>query len=226
VARLPRLALADQVHWLSQRGNSGRAVFADDADRRSYLACADAAARSLPLKLHAYALRDNEVHWLVTPAEGGAVSRWMQALGRSYVSTHHRRHGGSGSLWDGRFRCALVEPGATMLEVLCLLDGLPGPSASALSSGAGGRLGAEAPLLPLADPTEYWTLGNTPFDRQARWRQRVTEGVGAQRSVALLAAARGSWVVGSVAFANSLADLAARRTQPRPRGRPRKAAGI
>ncbi|MBA4458052.1 transposase, partial [Cylindrospermopsis raciborskii CS-506_B] len=83
--------------------------------------------------VHAFALAADEVHLVVTPADAHGPSRLMQAVGRRYVSAHHRRHGGAGTLWDGRFRCAIVEPGAALLSVLTLVDGVaaePGHSSA------------------------------------------------------------------------------------------------
>jgi putative transposase len=220
MARLPRLALPGHAHWIIQRGTSGRAVFADEDDRRTYLAALHEAAALERVRVHAYALPDAEVHLLASPAEAPSLSRLMQAVGRRYVSAYHRRHGGSGTLWDGRFRCAVVEPGATLLDVLGLIDGLDAqPGRSSLQHRAGGQ----AELL-LTDPPEYWQVGNTPFDRHAAWRQRVAEGLPAARSAALIAAARGGWVVGGAVFAAGVAQVAGRPAQPRPRGRPARGA--
>ena len=36
MARLPRLALAGQAHWLSQQAHAAGPAFADDADRRAF----------------------------------------------------------------------------------------------------------------------------------------------------------------------------------------------
>jgi putative transposase len=216
MARLPRLALPEQAHWIIQRGTSGRAVFADDEDRHAFLAALREAAALERVQIHAYALADAEVHLLARPGTAQGLSRMMQALGRRYVSAHHRRHGGSGTLWDGRFRCAVVEPGETLLDVLRIIDGMaPAPGHSALAHRSGG---AGDPLVH--DPPEFWTTGNTPFERQIRWRAAVGEGVPTARAAALVAAARGGWVVGSPAFAAEVAAASGRPAAPRPRGRP------
>jgi putative transposase len=220
MARLPRLALPEHVHWIIQRGISGRAVFTDDEDRRSFLAALREAAAMEQVSVHAYALADSEVHLLVRPTSPPGLSRMMQALGRRYVSAHHRRHGGSGTLWDGRFRCAVVEPGATLLEVLRLIDGLaPASGHSALAHRSGGT---SDPLV--VDPPEYWSTGNTPFERQMHWRAAGAEGLAPSRTAALVAAARGGWVVGSPAFSAAVAEASGRPAAPRPRGRPAKQA--
>ena len=220
MARLPRLSLAGYPHWLIQRGHSANPVFADSVDRLAFLAALKEAAAAEQVLIHAYALLDTEVHLMATPAAATGLSRMMQSLGRRYVSAYHRRHGGRGTLWDGRFRCAVVETGATLLDVVCLIDGLAGPAPEAGVSSLGHRAGGESQAL-LADPQAYWLLGNTPFDRQAAWRARVGDGLSAARASALRAAALGSWAVGSASFAASIAAEAARPATPRPRGRPR-----
>jgi putative transposase len=169
------------------------------------------------VRVHAFALAADEVHLVLTPAEATGPSRLMQAVGRRYVGAHHRRHGGRGTLWDGRFRCAVVEPGPTLLAVLALVDGLaPEPG----HSSAGLRCGQPEHRLPLSNPTEVWTLGNTPFERERAWRQRLDEGLPAEQRQHMLDAARGGWALGSPGFLRALAEALARPTVPRLRGRP------
>jgi putative transposase len=218
VARLKRLALAGHAHWLLQRGLNGLPVFHDDIDRDSYLAALREAALAHEVRVLGFALADDAVHLVVHPATDEGPSRLMQAVGRRYVSAHHRRHGGSGTLWDGRFRCSVVESGAPLLAVLTLVDGLaPAPG----HSSAGHRAGQLERRIGLSDPPELWTLGNTPFERELAWRRRLEEGLPAAQQRNLLDALQGNWVVGSAAFASALADATARPTRPRPRGRPR-----
>jgi putative transposase len=216
VARLARLSLPGHAHWLVQRGLPGRAVFVDDEDRRLCLQVAQAAARAEKVRLHAYALPDGVAHWLVTPDDTAALSRFVQAIGRRYVSAYNRRHGGAGTLWEGRFRCAPVEPGDTTLEVLALLDG--GFAGVGLSS-AEHRL-SDRPAPWLVNPPEFWRLGNTPFERQARWHARLAEGVAAERRATMERHAMGGWALGSTAFVAQVAEQAGRPAAPRPRGRP------
>jgi putative transposase len=205
------------VHWLLQRGLSGRPVFRDDIDRDAYLAALREAAAATAVRLHAFALPDDAVHLVVTPADALGPSRLMQALGRRYVSAHHRRHGGRGTLWDGRFRCAVVENGAPLLAVLQLVDSLaPAPGFTS----AGHRSGHPERRVLLVDPPEVWTLGNTPFERESAWRLRLEDGLPAAQRQGLIDAVAGNWVIGSTAFARALAEKASRPTRPRPRGRP------
>jgi putative transposase len=218
VARLPRLVLAGHAHHVIQRAHGGRAVFADAEDRAGYLAALREAAATEDVAVHAWALLDTEVQLLATPVQAAGLGRMMQAVGRRYVSAYHGRHGGRGTLWDGRFRCAVVEPGATRLAVLRLIDGLaPEPGLTSAPQRTGGARDSW-----LGDPPEVWHLGNTPFEREAAYGALLAEGLPAATASALRRAALGGWAAGSAAFAASVAALASRPAQPRGKGRPRQ----
>ncbi len=58
---------------------------------------------------HAYVLMTNHVHLLVTPHELGAASRLMQAIGRRCVGCFNARYHHTGTLWEGRFKSAVVD---------------------------------------------------------------------------------------------------------------------
>ena len=216
MARLARLVLAGHSHLVLQRGHSGRQVFADAIDRSQYLTAVHASAAAEGLQVHALALLDNEVLLLVTPMQASALGRFMQSVGRRYVSAYNRRHRRTGTLWDGRFRCAVVEPGSTRLDALRLVDGRS-PDVGVTS--AAHRTGAVRDAA-LVDPPEYWQLGNTPFEREAVWRAMLAAGLPLPRTELLLRAASGGWAAGSDAFAAQVAADTGRPARPRPRGRP------
>ena len=217
MARLPRLAVAGESHYVILRGLGTPPLFADASDRAAFLAALREAAAGT-LQVHAYALGDAEVALLVTPAEAGALGRTMQALGRRYVASYNRRHGRSGPLWAGRFRAAPVEAGRDRLDVLRLVDGTPAPLTS-----AAGRLGAARDALRV-DPPEFWSLGNTPFEREAAYRALQGEPLAPERVAALRRAALGGWPIGSPAYLQRLAAATDRPLRPRPRGRPKRVA--
>jgi|CXWL01.1.fsa_nt_gi putative transposase len=217
MARLARLVIPDHAHYVIQCGHSGQRVFLDAQDRVRFCAALHEVAAAEQVLVHAYALLDTEVQLLATPGQAASLGRLMQGLGRRYVAAYHRRHGGTGTLWNGRYRCAVVEPGAPRLDALLLVDSL---SAQAGLTSAGHRArGAHDPRL--VNPPEYWQLGNTPFEREAAYRELLVAGLSPAQATALRRAALGGWAAGSQAFVAKVADTAARPAQPRPRGRPR-----
>ncbi|MBN8491282.1 MAG: transposase [Burkholderiales bacterium] len=220
MARLSRLVVPGQAHHLVQRGHNGQPVFLDEQDRRLYLEALRDALRSQGVVLHAYALQDQQVQLLLRPPSEAALSRMMQALGRRYVAGFNRRHGRSGTLWDGRFRAGVVQGGTPLLQCLRLIDGLPGADRW---GSAPHRLGRQRDPL-VTDPTEFWQLGNTPFEREAAYGALLAQGLSAAEAARLEHAAANGWAHGDAAFQAQMAEAAGRPVRPRPRGRPPRAA--
>ncbi|HEX2200314.1 MAG TPA: transposase [Burkholderiales bacterium] len=96
------------VH-LIQRGNNRSACFRGDEDYLVYLANLRQLSAKYDCAVHAYCLMTNHVHLLLTPGEEGALPGLMRDLGQRYVQYFNRRHGRSGTLWEGRYRSCLVE---------------------------------------------------------------------------------------------------------------------
>ena len=90
------------------------------------------------------------------------------------------------------------------------------------AAGTGGMAGAPAWRPLLTDHPDYWREGDTPFARQAAWRNRLAAGLGESQSRQIEAALAGQWALGERIFLAHLGRLASRRVSPAPRGRPRK----
>lgn len=226
MARLPRLAVPGHVHLVMQRGNSGQRVFADDADRERYLQLLGDAARAEQVAIHAYALTDSEVLLLATPAGAQGLSRMMQAIGRNYVSEFNRRHGRSGTLWDGRFRATVVEADTQLQPCIAFVELAPVRAGSASQapehrwSSARHHVGMVVDPL-VTDHARHWETGNTPFEREAAHRRRLDAGLDAAQVRRIADATAKGWVLGSPGFAAALAARVGRRVLPARRGRPR-----
>ena len=115
MARLPRFSLAGVPQHVIQRGNNRHACFAAEADPRFYLDCLHEAAQRYECAVHAYVLMTNHVHLLVTPTHAGAVSGFMQHIGRRYVQYFNFQYRRTGTLWEGRYKASLVEAEAYLL---------------------------------------------------------------------------------------------------------------
>ena len=231
MARLPRLTLVNQMHWVVWRGNNGQPVFFDAQDRLFFLTLMTQVVRENGVDWHGYVLLDNEVWLLMTPRHEGALSTSMQSLGRSYVRRYNRRHGRTGTLWEGRFRCAVIEATAHALDALCCFDWEPvrlgwvhAPEAYPWSSHMH-YLGRRVESVLVA-PEAYWGLGNTPFAREDAYEHRVRLGVSTEIRQRLLDGALKGWPVGSAAFLDHLQETTARRVLKAKVGRPRNPPSI
>jgi putative transposase len=225
MARTPRLAVAGELHLLLQRGHSRRAVFVDDADRLAYLGMLNLAARHSEVTIHAYALLDAEVHLLATPRQADSLSRMMQSLGRRYVAAFNRRHERSGTLWDGRFRAAVIDGAVAgsdalvYVEALAVRAGLVAAAGEWRWSSAAHHLGLRRDTLVVEHPA-YWSLGNTPFERESAHAHRLTEGLEPEQVARFDRAVMQGRAVGSQAFREGIGRQTGLAQQARPRGRP------
>jgi putative transposase len=228
MARLPRLAVPDLPHYLIQRGHNQQAVFLDDEDRRAYLAALGESVATQKVALLAYALLDDQVHLLLVPPQAEAVGRMLQSLGRRYGAGFNRRHGRSGTLWEGRYRATVLDPAWHLLDAMRAVEQAPQragrvaeagewPWSSAAHHLGRGRVGW------MSDPVAYWSLGNTPFERELAWQRLLDEPLAPAVCEPLLQAVHKGWAFGPGTFIADLGSAVARPLQPRPRGRPRRA---
>ena len=102
------------VH-LMQRGDNHSAVFHDDDERHHYLGLLGAACLKHGCDLHAYVLMTNHVHLLVTIHYRNAQSLMMKDLAQFTAHWQHRRHGSSGTMWDGKYHASEIDSEAYLL---------------------------------------------------------------------------------------------------------------
>jgi putative transposase len=225
MARLPRLAVAGLAHCVVLRGHGGRPIAEDDHDRQAAIDTLREAAGVTGVAVHGYALLTDALWLLLTPAEAPALGRTLQSFGRRYVAAFNRRHGGRGTLWEGRYRATVVDDERVLaalrhLDLAAVQAGLTSTASDWRWSSAAGHLGARRDPL-LAPHARYWALGNTPFEREAAYRAFLADGESVEEARALENATFHGWAYGSPAFVAALQAGTARPLLPRSPGRPR-----
>ena len=226
MARQPRLTVPGYPHHVIQRGNNRQPIVLDDADRLCLLALLAEHAARCQVALHAYVLMDNHFHLLATPETEDGLPLLMQALGRSYVRYFNNRHGRSGTLWQGRYKSTLIETERYLLACMVYIDlnpvraGMVAEPVQYPWSSHRHCIGQGVDKLVTPHPL-LWDLGNTPFSREAAYRDLVRAGVSPQQQEALTQTALKGWALGSAAFLKSLQENTTRRLAPGQRGRPR-----
>ena len=225
MARLPRLTLPGHLHHVLQRGNNRQPIFVDREDYETMLGLLTEAALQHEVAVHAYVLMPNHFHLLATPATALGLPQTMQAVGRRYVQYFNRRHGRTGTLWEGRYRCAVLQPERYLLPCMVYFDlnpvraGDAGRAADYPWSSHGHWLGLRSERL-LTPHALYWALGNTPFAREAAYAALVEAGIAAQEEAALTSSVLSGWALGDTRFVQALQVQTPRRVSPRSAGRP------
>ena len=151
--------------------------------------------------------------------------RLMQSLGRSYVRRFNLRHGRSGTLWEGRYRSTVIDSERYLLACMVYID---------LNPVRAGMVPA-AELYPWSSHAHYiglrhdkwltphplvWSLGNTPFAREAAYAELVRQGLSAARQRELSESALQGWPLGGAGFLARLREQTSRRLEKGRAGRP------
>ena len=110
MARPLRLEYPGAVYHVMARGNQGRPIFADDQDRRGFLAALGEAHAKTGWRIHAYVLMGNHYHLLLETPGGNLVAgmKWLQG---TYTQRYNARHQISGHLFQGRYKAVVVDGG-------------------------------------------------------------------------------------------------------------------
>jgi len=226
MARLSRLVISHQQHHIMQWGNDRQAIFKDADDYASFLSWLAEAARQFKVAIHAYALLPDHLHLLATPSDADGLSRMMQWLGRHYVPYFNRKYQRSGTLWQGRYKATVIDPEAYFLTCSSYIELSPVQAALAREPADYAwtsylhHIGARHDAL-ITDHSLYWGMGNTPFQREAAYKELVEQGVSQKDGEALLHATEKGWLLGSSAFKAEMEKQTQRRVAPGKRGRPR-----
>lgn len=229
MARLARLTLTGHPHHVILRGNNRQPIFHADVDYQHMHALLAQYARAHAVEVHAYVLLPNHLHLLLTPQRERGLPLMMQALGRSYVRTFNQRYGRSGTLWEGRYRCTLIQAQPYVLPCMVYMDIHPvrslivaQPSEYPWSSYAHySGLRSDSMITPHA---LYWDLGNTPFAREAAYVQQVQGGLTVALQAQLTDSALSGWALGDADFTAQLQHQTQRRVMKGKPGRPRRPA--
>jgi putative transposase len=227
MARLPRLVVPHQPHHVIQRGNDGQLMIRDEADYAAFLGWLREAAKQFKVAIHAYALLPNQFDLLITPSDSTGLGRLMQWVGRYYVPYFNRKYNRSGTLWQGRYKAAVIDAERYFMTCSRYIEFIPVQLGIATSpadyewSSYAHHTGARLDPL-VTDHPLYWALGNTPFDREIAYKSLSEQTLTADEIHLLRDMTPKGWALGSEKFKANLAKNAGRRVSPAKRGRPPK----
>ncbi len=218
MARQPRAVFAGLAHLVALRAQHQQSLAIDDEDRASALVLLGESMQAQGVSLHAYGLKQDLVELVVTPTSAEALSRAMQAFARRHAVAFNRRHGRHGGLWAGRFAATALEAEPWLLRAMVRVEQATADAMHRWSSGTHHAGLRSDPLI--SEPAAYWALGNTPFEREATYRQLLAERAPIEWSQAFGSALRSGRPLGSESFLAAL-GVQAQRSFARPvRGRP------
>jgi putative transposase len=107
--RISRAVATDLPHHVTQRGNYKQSVFEEDNDFRHYLQWLRDYTRRYSLKVWAYCLMSNHVHFVCVPTGEDSLARTFNTLHMRYSQYFNRKKKAKGHLWQGRFYSSILD---------------------------------------------------------------------------------------------------------------------
>ena len=104
-------------HHVTQRGNRRADVFFDDDDRRQYLSFLAKYREQYGVRIWAYCLMANHVHFVAVPDTAEALGQTFRDTHQAYSAWVNRKTRQNGHLWQGRFYSCVLDDAHTWLAV-------------------------------------------------------------------------------------------------------------
>lgn len=229
MARLPRMIIPGQPQHVIVRGNNRSEIFCCDADYRFYLEKLQAACKKHDCRVHAYVLMTNHVHLLITPFTEASLSKTLQMLGRYYVQYFNYCYRRTGTLWEGRYKAALIDSESYLLTCMRYIELNPvragmvaDPADYPWSSYNFNALGRPDDLVTAH--FELQRLGNDDSERQTAYRALFKRAIAETQLNEIRDATNKAWALGDGRFKERIQSQLARRVEPLARGGDRKSA--
>ena len=232
MARLPRIVIPGQPQHIIQRGNNRQNVFTCDEDFQFFRDVIVEASETHGLAIHAYVWMSNHIHVLATPAREESIGKVFQSVGRRYVQYFNATQKRTGTLWEGRYRAALVDSEAYLLTVMRYIEMNPvragmvaHPRDYAWSSYQRNAVGADGLNYDWITPHSQYqrlALRSAPAEeRQAAYRTLFRSAVNKNDLTVIRDCTQKGWVLGSEKFKARIAALTDRPVESKGVGRPR-----
>lgn len=118
---MPRKARKIEVHTpihITQRGNNRKDIFLDEDDKEMYIKLFQKYKKKYRVKLYAWCLMDNHVHFVVSCPTKCALAKLFGNLNTCYVRYFNRKHHLKGRLFESRYFTGILYDGNHFIEAL------------------------------------------------------------------------------------------------------------
>jgi len=107
--RIARVVAKGYSHHVTQRGNYRQPVFEEDNDYVQYLEWLKDYGKKYSLKIWAYCLMSNHVHFVCVPEQEDSLAHTFNAFHMRYSQYFNQKKKLKGHLWQGRFYSCILD---------------------------------------------------------------------------------------------------------------------
>jgi len=116
--RIPRGQVAGYAYHVINRGNGRSEIFHKPGDYEAFVDLIERAKARHELRVFAFCIMPNHFHMILQPSTTTVLSEFMQWLMTSHVRRYHSHYGGSGHIWQGRFKSFPIQRDDHLVAVL------------------------------------------------------------------------------------------------------------
>ncbi|MCK5354597.1 MAG: transposase, partial [Methyloprofundus sp.] len=198
-----------------------------DEDYRYYLQKLRDTCNKYECELHSYVLMTSHVHLLLTPHTKEGISKVMQYIGRYYVQYFNFQYQRTGTLWEGRYKAALLDSDGYLLTCSRYIELNPvragmvkDPADYPWSSFHFNALGKEDRLI--TPHAIYKALGADSVSCRLNYKALFDRHIPDTEIEEIRNATNKAWVLGNDRFKAKVESLMGRQVQPKSRGGDRR----
>jgi len=116
--RTSRAIVANHYYHVINRGNDQLLRFHDRSDYAAFLWLIAEANEHVALPIIGACIMPNHVHLVVRPNHDLDLAQWAHWLFTTHARRYHKKHGGSGRVWQGRYKAFVIQDDRHLLTVL------------------------------------------------------------------------------------------------------------
>ena len=221
-----RTIITDYPHHIVQRGHDKKCIFIRDRDYRYYLNNLFEQADRLRVEIVSYCLMTNHVHLILLPrGPGKTISRLMKVVAARQTRHFNKSYGGSGTLWEGRYKSSVIDTNAYLLACCRYVDLNPvraylvaDPKDYKWSSYRSLAGYVESPAIDRSAVCQLLDFTSKRFE--LAYRDYVAQGIDETELQKIRSAIKRNQLTGSSGFVRSIEQVTGRTIESRGPGRP------
>jgi len=223
--RRKRIVVPGGWHHITHRGNHRQTIFFNEGDRAEYVSLVAHYCVKHRVRRLAYCLMPNHVHWIVIPEFEDGLSKAFGQAHQRYALGLQKRLETSGHLWQSRFfSCPLSQ--SHVFEAIRYIELNP-VRAGLISKPQDWRWSSARAHLYGADPlrvveVDWWVREG----QKSTWGEHLSATPEPEHDNRFRKCTLAGLPFGAREFVAGVAAEAGVHPEPRPRGRPPKAASV
>lgn len=188
--------------------------FEYEEDKEYFIDLIKKYSKCYEIEIHSYILTSKYFEFLSTSMSHDSFPKFMQNVGRLYVSYYNKKYKRTGTLWHGRYKASLVEPTEYILDVMSFIERRTKTKYSSLAKNL---FGLENIVVKCHE--KYKSLGTTKIERLEKYKYFFEKDIKEVDSFILSSLLKQN-VTGTPEFTSTLEKKLGLSLTPKKRGRP------